>query len=268
MSKKTTKLILLILVVMVILLVYACIIHQSAPADVSLEELDLEELVIPSYQPSDGSVVAHHGYTLCYSEEHEQPLWVAYVLTPQEVSTKAVKRKDNFRADPAISTGSATLADYKSSGYDRGHLAPFADLSWSEESANDSFFMSNMSPQNGSLNRGRWADLEALVRNFATEESMCIVTGPVLSDGPYKTIGKNKVSVPNYYYKVVLDYVGNEIKAIGFILPNEKCTESLSYYAVTVDEVEKLTGLDFFFMLEDNLENEIEGKINISDWKF
>ena len=253
---------------MVILLVYLCLIHQSGNARQTYENLDLEELVIPKYQASDGSVVAHHGYTLCYSEEHEQPLWVAYVLTPEEVNTKAVKRKDNFRADPAVPTGSATPADYKSSGYDRGHLAPFADLSWSEESGNDSFFMSNMSPQNGSFNRGRWADLEALVRSFANEESMCIVTGPVLSDGPYKTIGKNKVSVPNYFYKVVLDYEGNEIKAIGFILPNEKCQQPLTYYAVTVDEVEQVTGLDFFYLLNDDVENELEGKINIDDWNF
>ncbi len=262
--KKNNKKLVLILIILIVFLVYSWVVHERQASVQNIEELNLEELAIPK---NDGrNLVGHVGYTLCYSEEHEQPLWVAYVLTPQEVHAQSVKRKDNFRSDPAVPTGSAVLSDYKSSGYDRGHMAPFADLSWSEESGSDSFYLSNMSPQNGSLNRGKWAELEALVRTFADKESMCVVTGPVLTDGPYKTIGKNKVSVPNYYYKVILDYVGNEIKAIGFILPNEKCEEDLSYYAVSVDEVENITGLDFFFILEDSIEEKLESEYNFSDW--
>lgn len=227
------------------------------------QEIDLELLVLPS---NDGNLTVHNGYTLCYSEEHEQPIWVAYVLTPEELQMPSVTRKDSFKADPAIKTGSAQLADYKSSGYDRGHMAPFADLSWSEESASDSFYLSNMSPQNSSLNRGKWADLESTVRKFAKKEPMCIVTGPVLTDGPFETIGENQVSVPHYYYKVILDYVGDEIKAIGFLLPNEKCDGNLYSYAVTVDEIETLTGLDFFPMLEDDIESSLESCFDYSAW--
>lgn len=264
MKKNPNKRIVIILVVLIVLLVYSWTVHRGQATEISVQELDLEELAIPY---NDGkNLVGHVGYTLCYSEEHEQPLWVAYVLTPDEVHAVSVKRKDNFRADPAVPTGSAVLADYKASGYDRGHMAPFADLAWSEESGNDSFYLSNMSPQNGSLNRGKWAELEALVRTFADTEAVCIVTGPVLSDGPYKTIGKNKVSVPNYYYKVILDYVGNEVKAIGFILPNEKCDKDISSYAVSVDEVEKLSGLDFFYMLEDSIEEKLESSYKYNDW--
>ncbi len=263
-NKSSNRKVIIVLALLIILLAYSWVVHNRETSKPDVEELNLEELAIPR---NDGqNLVGHIGYTLCYSEEHEQPLWVAYVLTPEEVHATPVKRKDNFRADPAVSTGSAVLADYRSSGYDRGHLAPFADLAWSEESGNDSFFLSNMSPQNGSLNRGKWAELEALVRSFADSEAICIVTGPVLTDGPYKTIGKNNVSVPKYYYKVVLDYVGSEIKAIGFILPNEKCNEDLSRYAVSVDEVEKITGLDFYYLLDDSIEEKLESSFEYSAW--
>lgn len=261
-KKSTFRFFIFILVIFVICAVYVSNQNREAVTVEEPESVDLELLALPSEENN----IKHSGYTLCYSEEHEQPLWVAYVLTPQEVNAPSIKRKDNFRADPAIPTGSATLADYKGSGYDRGHLAPYADLSWSEESGNDSFFLSNMSPQNGSFNRGKWAELEKTVRSFAENEPMCIVTGPVLSDGPFETIGENEVSVPHYFYKVILDYYGEEIKAIGFILPNEKCSGQLSEYAVSVDYVEALTGLDFFSLLPDSIENAVEADFNCLLW--
>ncbi len=228
----------------------------------SLEELEL--LAIPSF--GKGEIIEHTGYTLSYAEEFEQPWWVAYVLTPWEAVTKVIDRADNFRADGAVSTGSATLADYKGSGYDRGHMAPFADLSWSEESASDSFYLSNMSPQAGDLNRYAWADLEAVVRTFSLSGPVCVVTGPVLTDGPYKSIGENKVAVPNYYYKVIFSPALNS--AIAFVMPNSKCLGSLKDYAVTVDYVEELTGIDFFYLLEDIYEEQLESTINTDLWDF
>ena len=104
------------------------------------------------------------------AEEHEQPAWVIYRLTKQQALTKAAKRDDNFKEDPSVPTGSATLADYRRSGYDRGHLAPAADMAYSRQTMEDSFFMSNMSPQRPAFNRGIWKDLEAQVRDFAISE--------------------------------------------------------------------------------------------------
>lgn len=228
----------------------------------SLEEL--ESIAIPSFE--EGQIIRHAGFTLSYAEEFEQPWWVAYVLTPWEAVTKVTDRADNFRADSAVSTGSATLADYKGSGYDRGHMAPFADLSWSEESASDSFYLSNMSPQTGDLNRYAWADLEAVVRTFSLCGPVCIATGPVLTDGPYKSIGENKVAVPKYYYKVIFSPALDS--AIAFVMPNSKCEESLQNYAVTVDYVENLTGIDFFSALEDSYEDTLESSINTELWDF
>nr|MCR4675703.1 DNA/RNA non-specific endonuclease [Sphaerochaetaceae bacterium] len=188
------------------------------------------------------------------------------VLTPWETIYRASERNDNFRADSSVNTGSASLSDYKGSGYDRGHLIPYADLGWSEEAASESFYLSNMSPQAGDLNRYAWADLEAVVRTFSLSGPICVVTGPVLSDGPYETIGENKVSVPKYFYKVIYSPVLEA--AIAFVLPNEKCDEPLENYAESVDYVENLTGIDFFSGLEEELENDLEGNIDVSVWDF
>ena len=122
-----------------------------------------------SPRPINGEqLVTHLGYSLSYNEKHEQANWVFYELTIDEV-LGSIKRKDQFRADPNIKTGSASLSDYKRSGYDRGHLAPAADMKWSSKAMSESFFMSNMSPQTPSFNRGIWKKLENLVRKWAVE---------------------------------------------------------------------------------------------------
>lgn len=224
-----------------------------------------EELAIPAYTKDD-IIVQHTGYTLCYSEEHEQPFWVAYLLTADEVFASEASREDNFMEDPSIPTGSATLEDYRGSGYDRGHLCPAADQAWSEKAMFDSFYLSNMSPQTHAFNAGIWLDLESAVRTMAAQNSeICVVTGPVLTDGPYETIGSNKVSVPNAYYKVILDYYGDEHKAIGFVLHQDD-KGSLKTFAVSVDYVEALTNIDFFPELDDAEEKILEDQCEPEIW--
>jgi endonuclease G len=222
----------------------------------------------PGLPCSRGDIVERDGYALCYSEEHEQAWWVQYELTSDEVRNKRSNRTDDFRPDPLIRSGSASLADYKYSGYDRGHLAPAADMHWSLQSMSESFFMSNMSPQKPGFNRGVWLKLESAVRAFAMDnDAVWVVTGPVLEEG-LPTIGVDKVAIPRAYYKVVLDFTKPEYKAIGFILPNEGSREDLRTFAVPVDKVEEVTGLDFFSRLPDRLENELEGSLDISKWSF
>lgn len=239
--------------------------QQTSSITVSGE--DIPNLYLPARVEGE-QIVNHTDYTLSYNEKAEQPSWVAYELDSNEIYGPA-KRKNNFRADSSISTGSATLADYKGSGYDRGHLCPAADQEESVEAMSDSFYMSNMSPQAPDFNRGIWADLEAVIRNFAdTNGKIYVATGPILTDGPYDTIGANKVAIPNYYYKVILDYSEPEIKSIGFILPNEGSNKSLESFATTINEVERETGLDFFYQLPDDLEEQIESTISTSQWQF
>jgi endonuclease G, mitochondrial len=218
--------------------------------------------------PATGSgdrIIHHTGYSLVYSEPHEQAEWVAYTLTKEETA-RLYDRTDKFVPDPAISTGSANNADYSNSGYDRGHLAPAADMGWSQAAMAESFYYSNMSPQDKSFNRGIWKKLEELVRSWATEyDAIEIVTGPVLTNG-LKSIGPDKVSVPNYYYKVILDYEEPDIKGIGFILPNAGSTEPLQHFAVSIDSVEKITGIDFYPALPDEQEKMIEKTLCIECW--
>lgn len=222
-------------------------------------------------------------FVICYRESYEQAEWAAYCLESSELEKNA-SRGNDFRPDPEITTGSASLADYKKSGYDRGHLAPAADFSFSEEAMSESFYLSNMSPQAPGLNREIWQYLEGQVRIWAKEYGrVYVVTGPVLEKpaDQYDSIGKNQVSVPEYYYKAILaplyqdqddaaePETCKELKAIGFILPNQKCPDTFWDYAVTIDEIERRTGLDFFAFLEDTLENTIEGNpsMEIETWK-
>ncbi len=225
-----------------------------------------QNIGLPFYTDSD-QIVSHTTYTLSYSEKHEQAFWVAYKLTAGHL-TGTVSRTDNFRSDSKVKTGSASLADYKGSGYDRGHLAPAADFKWSPVVMSESFYMSNMSPQHPSFNRGIWKKLEGTVRNWAADnEEIYVVTGPVLT-GTYPAIGPNHVSIPEYYYKVILDYKEPELKGIGFIMPNMKSGRSLQSYAVTIDEVERVTGIDFFHALDDAIEEQIESTLKVSQWSF
>jgi endonuclease G, mitochondrial len=204
-------------------------------------------------------------FTISYNEEHEQADWVAYELTDDE-ATKHGDRCNCFKKDNNVTTGSATKADYRSTGFDRGHLCPAADNNMSEQANEESFLMSNMSPQIPGFNRGIWKKLESQVRNWAIDNSIIyVVTGPIFKEN-IGSLGVNKVTIPGFYYKVILDYHGPEIKAIGLILRHQSSKESLESFAVTVDRVEVLTGIDFFADLPDNIEEELESNIDISKW--
>jgi endonuclease G len=230
----------------------------------NIKSTTISKLEIPKINHKD-IVISHTGYSLLYNETHEQANWIAYDLTKEETN-RLFDRTDKFIRDPKVKTGTANNKDYSGSGYDRGHLAPASDMGWSSTAMAESFYYSNMSPQTPSFNRGIWKRLEELVRNWAIENNtIYVVTGPVLNNA-LTTIGANKVSVPNYFYKVILDYSEPSIKGIGFIIPNTGSSEQLQLYAVTIDNVEKLTGIDFFPSLPDEQENIIEGTLNLKSW--
>lgn len=217
---------------------------------------------------STEQIIRHTGYTLSYSEANEQASWVAYRLTKEQLTAKKQKRTNKFIDDPSVKTGSATNADYARSGYDKGHLAPAADMGWSEETMAESFYFSNMSPQAPSFNRGIWKKLEEQVRQWAIDnEKLYVATGPVLSND-LERIGPSGVSVPRYYYKVILDYTEPQLKAIAFILPNQSCTVPIRHFAVSVDSVERFTGIDFFYKLPDDIEKRIEATVDPSLWSW
>lgn len=219
---------------------------------------------IGKYSPKSNTnqIIKHSAYWLSYSEHHEQAEWVFYKLSHAR-KTGSVDRKDNFREDPKVSTRSATLADYKGSGYDRGHLCPAGDNKNSSTAMSESFYMSNMSPQEPGFNRGIWKRLESQFRDWSTKNSyIYVVTAGVLTSSK-GTIGPNNVAIPRYYYKIALN-LNPETKAIGFLMPNVSSKKALSDYVVTVDSIETLTGIDFFYQI--NNQDTFEGLVDLDYW--
>ena len=207
-------------------------------------------------------------YQLCYRESFEQCEWAAYTITREKLE-KNVSRKDSFKADPKISTGSASLEDYRGSGYDRGHIAPAGDFMFNALAMSETFYMSNMSPQVPSMNRGIWAQLEAEGRKWAEKYGIVyIVTGPILENKDYKKIGINKVAIPDAYYKIFLSPLisiseenGNEnycAISAAYIIPNQKGEKAFSEYLCTIREIEEINGINFFYKLDDEFEEKIE----------
>lgn len=218
-----------------------------------------------------GTIVHHKHYSLSYDEEHEQAEWVAYKLTEQSLRAPNVKRAKRFNADRDIPSRSAVHSDYSHSGYTRGHLAPAGDMAFSIDAMQESFFMSNMSPQLREFNGGIWRELEETVRDWAFDhDELLIVTGPVLKPGHIvKQIGKkNKISVPDQFFKIILDNKGKK-NAIAFLMPNELSTQPIKEYVVPIDEIEQLIGIDFFAdFLDEDEEQELESSTSTKAWKF
>ena len=216
------------------------------------------QLELPKYD-ADDTIIRHRGYTLSYNSKYKQANWVAYLLTRDE-TVKRYQRGEFFAPDPLI-PGTDFSIDYQKSGYDRGHLAPAADMGYSMETMVQSFFYSNMSPQLPRFNRGVWKKLEMQVRNWAVEyDSLYVVTGPIF-DSVMPTIGPHRVAVPKAYYKVLLQKRNGNLEGIGFILPNSNTKVDFKDYTTNIDKVEEITGLDFFWGLENILEVELEKDI-------
>ncbi|MDQ3048540.1 MAG: DNA/RNA non-specific endonuclease [Bacteroidota bacterium] len=235
------------------------------PTKVTDTAILFSENFYPSISENE-QLVRHSAFSLSYSEEHEQAKWVAYLLSSPMCNNKGEERSNNFRADKSIRSGSAKPEEYKKSGFDRGHLCPAGDMGWSEQSMSESFLMSNMSPQVPPFNRGIWKRLETQVRTWAIQnEEIYVVTGGVLNEHLQK-MGASCISIPEYYYKVILDYKEPHLKAIAFILPNQGSKESFYECVVSIDSVEQLTGLNFFPALPDSLETNLEKSSSLKGW--
>lgn len=203
-------------------------------------------------------IIDRDWYAVGYSDLYCQPIWTSYRLTNKEVDhTRVFTRNDcKFRTEVLGGRDSVNPRpeDYTNSGYDRGHMVPAGDMTWSMYGVDDTFYMSNICPQTPLCNRGVWKQLEQWVRdNAKIEEELLVVSGPIFSTNVIqKVIGKRcKVVVPDAFFKVVYDTTA-PFKALGFIVPNEGCTNALDWYSVTVEEVEKRTGMKFFDQVTPN----------------
>jgi len=212
-------------------------------------------------------IIKHDYFTLSYNEKYEQAEWVAYELKKSYIRSSNFKRP-YFMEDPKVKTGSADWRNYKKSGYDKGHLCPAADMEFTINAYNDTFFTSNISPQNHDFNSGVWNRLEQKVRYWATKyDGVYVITGGILKPS-LKTIGKEEVLVPNYFYKIVLNNSNGNYKMIAFLVPNMKSNKPLYDFVVSVDSIEKMTGIDFFPKLDDKTENSLEKNSDYKAWSF
>ena len=211
-------------------------------------------------------ILKRTGYVASYNKTTLLPNWVAWHLTAERTEGSAKRSGVDFAEDTEVPEPRATDWDYYNSGYDRGHMCPAADNKWSKKAMEESFLFTNMCPQNGNLNRGDWNEMEMACRKWAKKYGdLYIVCGPILYKGKHKTIGKNKVVVPEAFFKVVLR-TGDNPQAIGFIYKNTSGNRPKDSYVNTVDEVERITGIDFFPSLPDDVENKVEATADIANW--
>lgn len=254
---------------------------RSSLENVKLERIRylLKEEVIPILG-NDEELVLHAAMALVYDERHEQAKWVAHIIT-SDVSSGNIGRSNDFRVDPKIKTGSAVEEDYFTKeiqsdgtykydgyGYDRGHLAPSADFRWSAEALSESYYYSNMSPQRPDFNRISWALLEDALRDYSSrhqDTDLYVITGPILHDElPVSERSINRLTIPEYYFKIALDKKNGQ--AIAFLMPNALCEYPTEYYAVSIDSIESLTGIDFFSGLDDAQERKLEALNDVRPW--
>ncbi|MDR1160867.1 MAG: DNA/RNA non-specific endonuclease [Tannerellaceae bacterium] len=211
-------------------------------------------------------IINHEGFTVSYNADFRIANWTAYELTADEVKDNTFKRPNRFFPDPEVKGAMATNNDYKRSGYDKGHLVPAGDMGWSEEGMRASFYFSNICPQDGGLNNGLWKRLEKQCSRWATKYgAIDIVTGPVITDSMGR-LGKNKVGIPDKFYKVVSSTTGGKARSIGFLVENRNYGNTLlKEVAVTVDSIETVTGIRFFTSFPAGTQQEMKSAI---DWKY
>ena len=258
-------------IIVVVLLVLALFAFSTREAFVQSDEKSKSFNSYGDRFPSapsrvgNNQIVEHKAFMLSYNNDYEQADWVYYLLTREMVNGN-IGRESGFVKDMSVVLGTASTNDYRSSGYDRGHLCPSADVRHDSLAQKETFFMSNISPQTPAFNRGIWKQLEESVRTWVRRtDSLYVVTGPVLNEG-LAFIGKStRVAVPALFYKIVYSPARGG-RMIAFLLPNDVITSSISSFIVTVDSIETITGIDFFPGLvdEDSLESHTG---RLAEWK-
>ena len=223
-------------------------------------------------------ILKRKGYTTSYNSKTKTPNWVAWHLTKSHTYGSYQRSQEVFAEDESVKAPRATDNDYYNSRYDRGHMCPAGDNKWDKEAMTQSFLFTNVCPQNHGLNKYEWNDLEILCRDWARKYgAVDIVCGPLYSSegerfmvgdstpSQQKTIGRNKVWVPDGFFKVVLCRQGRP-KAIGFVYRNEGKKQLMEEAVHSVDEIEAMTGIDFFPALDDATESRIEARASLSEW--
>ena len=232
--------------------------HENVP----FNESGLE---IPALREID-KVIVYEGFTLSYNSTTLIPNWVAYELTSSEVDG-TYPRGNGFGMDLNYNGKQAMREDYSNSGWDKGHMAPAADMKWSRTAMYESFFLTNICPQDHDLNGNDWLTLEKLVREWAKQfGNVYVICGPIIGNNVYGTIGDNNVVVPDAFFKAILVVQGFHYHAIAFIMQNESVHHRIQEYALTVNDLEAICGLDLFPNIDDSIEEIIESDLYLKFW--
>jgi|SRR5574344_51606 endonuclease G len=211
-------------------------------------------------------ILQRTGYVVSYNRTNRLPNWVAWHLTASHTTGSYKRNGIKFHEDEDVPTPRATHFDYMSSGYDRGHMCPSGDNKWSEQAQEESFLMTNMCPQVHNLNAGDWNEMEGQCRKWAKEYGdIYIVCGPILYRTKHKTIGQDKVVVPEAFFKVVLR-MGSNPRAIGFIYKNQEGNRPKGDYVNSIAQIERITGIQFFSGMSAKQKQSLEKNVNLSDW--
>lgn len=242
------------------------IYDKSLSSDPIIQKEEYDILTVLSLSEAKEYIIRRKAYTVSYNKDTRCPNWVAWQLT-SEHTDGPVERLNYFYEDEDVAMPRATLEDYRKSGWSRGHMCPAGDNKWDEQAMYESFALTNVCPQDASLNSGLWNRIEMDCRRWAKKYGgVYIVCGPVFLNKEHETIGENRVVVPEAFFKVILCLQGKP-KAIGYIVRNNAGKKKKDQFVNTVDNVERITGMDFFPALSDDIENEVEAHAHLDDWR-
>ena len=243
---------------------YSCMGGKRVPQTAIAKQSKMPSLVSTI---ANEIIISHLGYIASYNPIAKIPNWVAYELTKEE-TLGIIKRDNGFYPDPDLNADQATFDDYRNNaGWDKGHMAPAGDMKWSSQAMHESCYYTNICPQNHNLNNGDWKSLEDKCRTWAQKfGNIFIVCGPVIGEMINGTLGANLVVIPDAFFKVILAKSVDKYEGIGFVFENKAGHRNLSEYAMSIDNVESITGFDFFGYLPDKIENEMESYFSKDVW--
>ncbi len=225
-------------------------------------------IILPIMGEQDGVLIEHEGFTLLFDTKTMCPRWVAWELTAEETRGKVSRSGVDFKPDDQVPEQYQVASwDYNGGHYGRGHMCPAGDMKWSQQAMQDCHYMTNICPQTAELNKTWWEHLERACRSWARQDgSVQIVCGPVFSDNPKRFGKKHRMAVPKGFYKVVLSLKEGKEKAIGFYYTNDDAPQPMEDAVRSVDDIEQLTGIDFFSSLPDEQEDRLEAMTDLRSW--
>lgn len=225
-------------------------------------------VALPIGANDGGLLIEHEGFSLLYDTKTMCPRWVAWELTAEETRGKVSREGVDFKEDEQVPEQYQVASwDYNGGAYGRGHMCPAGDMKWSKEAMRDCHYMTNICPQTAELNKTWWEHLERACRGWARQDgSVQIVCGPVFSDSPKRFGKKHRMAVPKGFYKVVLSLKEGREKAIGFYYTNDNAPQPMEDAVRSVDEIESMTGFDFFSSLPDEQEDRLEAMTDLRAW--